>query len=156
MGTKRLNDDRDELTEAQIEMLQFGFRLLGHNEPVDREMYEAHADKIESSWRKKKGLFKRTWSWWRWAAPEARRRIVSGSMVAAVDEAAAPDWARAKGVSFGVPNVFQPSEGLRVESQFAFLLRHRELLTSEEAEAVAGGIQRPMDYDPVADSSIEN
>jgi hypothetical protein len=150
MGTKkkRLNDD-DELTEAAIELMQFGFLLLEDDEPVDREglqeLYEAHADEIESSWRKKKGLFKRSWSWWRWASPEPRR-IVSGSMVAAADS----------GVSFGVVDIFQPTADLRIESQFAFLLRHRELLTPEEAEAVAGGIQRPMDYSPVTDSTIEN
>ena len=160
VAVRRSRGGREELTERTTELLHFGFTMFGGGgERIEREnlqeVYEANADAIEAYLAPGKGV-----------VPALMGLVALGCAGSAAADcsrvhgcgsrfAGAPAWAREKGISFGVASVFEPSDDLRIESQFAYLLRH-ELLTPEEVEAVARGIQQPPDYDPLVSSSIKN
>jgi hypothetical protein len=106
------------------------------------ELWHDHREEIEREWFSLQGLFSRCWAWWKFEAPEPRRRI-GGEGIAATDTPDCP--ACAKKLSFGRPTVWDADYADETETWFEtqrdYLIR-LDLLTPEEKrilKTAAGG-----------------
>jgi hypothetical protein len=115
--------DLDDFTR---EILLTGFDPLGILDDDDdaRELWESHREQLLSDWIAE-FPGSRPWGWWKFAAPEPMRRVLSG--VPLCDEPDSPQWVR-ESISFGRCHVLdekQVDDPPQYESEFDYLKRHK-------------------------------
>jgi len=134
MAGKRRRDAGAVLSAERAEALLSGVDAfhLYRSEARMRLDWQANREELTRRCAEKFGPGRRPWAWWKFAAPEPRRRI-GGEGVAAVDTAECPVWA--KKWSWGRPVVWDNDYGDEPEGWFEtqrdYLIRHN-LLTPEE------------------------
>jgi hypothetical protein len=130
---------RTRKPKSAITAIEFEGLLTGtfwFNEPTEarmRELWTDHRVELETFWSQDPeqwkaagntptfglpepgGPFSRCWAWWKFEAPEPRRRI-GGEGIAAIDSADCPTWA--KKLSFGRPTVWDDDYGDETETWF--------------------------------------
>ena len=108
-------------------------QAFGTDEAARRTAWFEHGDELLADYiRENPG--KRPWAWWRYEAPEPRRRL-GGASTSSEEAPHCPDWAR--GSSFGKPRVWAgdvcEENPPRFESEAVYLER-LGLLSDEELE----------------------
>jgi hypothetical protein len=117
------------------------FQLYRSPEKMKRDWIK-HRSNLMKQAHEKLGPGRRCWAWWKFEAPEPRKRI-GGRGIAAIETPKCPQWARE--LSFGRPVVwdadYADATETWFESQRDYLIRLK-LLTPEEKkilESTASG-----------------
>jgi hypothetical protein len=123
----------DDTTETRMRELWRDHRAeLENYYAQDPEQWKTAGESKTFGLPEPAGVFLRCWAWWKYEAPEPRRRI-AGEGIAAIDTDNCPEWAN--NLSFGCPTVWDDDYGDETETWFEteknYLIRLK-LLTPEE------------------------